>query len=40
MEMKQALEVLAAAGLGFEVVYEGDEERCPVCVEREARQAA
>ncbi|CAN5176363.1 hypothetical protein BH18ACT5_BH18ACT5_01990 [soil metagenome] len=40
MEMIQALTVLAAADLEFEVVYEGDKEDCPLCLSRETRQAA
>lgn len=40
MEMIQALTELDAVGLEFEVVYEGDEEGCPLCLSRESRQAA
>lgn len=38
--MNQALAVLDAADLGFEVVFEGDKEDCPLCLSRETRQAA
>jgi hypothetical protein len=40
MEIKIATQLLDTGGIGFEVVYEGDEARCPVCVERETRKAA
>jgi len=40
MEMSNALALLAATGIGFEVVYDGDDEQCPICQSRETQKAA
>jgi hypothetical protein len=40
MEMNEALAQLLAAGIGFEVVYEGDDAQCPQCDPGANRQAA
>lgn len=40
MEMNQALQILANAGIGFAVVYTGENERCPICYSEENPRAA
>ena len=40
MEMNQALDLLANAGIVFEVVYAGENERCPICFSEENPRAA
>ncbi|CAN5740627.1 MAG: hypothetical protein ABR609_02670 [Acidimicrobiia bacterium] len=40
MEINQALDIIASAGLVFEVVYAGDGTHCPLCLRRETQQAA
>lgn len=38
--MNQALVIIADAEIGFEVVYAGEEDLCPLCRSLETQQAA